>query len=150
MKFGGSGPLPLDILDIQRPINFRRAPGGGMMSNQHRQLIADRDHDDAMEPTTPQPRQRAILIRRISGRELQVAIFHWLKRHSITLLRISMGAVMLGFGVLKYFPGVSPGKNHVRATTHLLTLGLVPDSIMMVLIATNVPIKAGRNAQRRR
>lgn len=64
------------------------------------------------------------------------AAHHWLTRHSITLLRISMGAVILGYGILKYFPGVSPAKNLVRATTHLLTFGLVPDKVALVLVAT--------------
>jgi uncharacterized membrane protein YphA (DoxX/SURF4 family) len=47
-------------------------------------------------------------------------------RYSITALRISLGAVLLGFGILKYFPGVSPAEGIVLATTHLLSLGLVP------------------------
>lgn len=63
-----------------------------------------------------------------------------LTRHSVTALRISMGAVYFGFGILKYFPGVSPAQDLALATTHLLTFGLVPavvpNSVAMVLIAT--------------
>lgn len=70
----------------------------------------------------------------------EAAIHRWLMRHSITALRISMGAVYLGFGILKYFPGVSPAQDLALATTHLLSFGLVPalvpDSAAMVLIAT--------------
>ena len=47
-----------------------------------------------------------------------------------------MGAVILGFGALKYFPGVSSAEDLVRATTHLLTLGLIPDRLMIDLTAT--------------
>jgi hypothetical protein len=59
-----------------------------------------------------------------------------LVRHSITLLRISMGAVIFTFGLVKYAPGLSPAEDLVLATTHLLTFGLVPDNVALVLIAT--------------
>lgn len=64
------------------------------------------------------------------------ALHRWLARHNITLLRISMGAVIFGFGILKYFPHVSPAESLVLATTHLLTFGLIPDHIAMILFAT--------------
>src|ERR687893_2030189 len=70
----------------------------------------------------------------------EVTIHRWLMRYSVTALRISMGLVYLGFGILKYFPGVSPAQDLALATTHLLSFGLVaalvPDSVAMVLIAT--------------
>ena len=59
------------------------------------------------------------------GSENQVrtrsAVDDWLERYSIVLLRISMGAVIFGFGVLKYFPGVSPAQSIVLAVNHRLT-----------------------------
>ncbi len=60
----------------------------------------------------------------------------WLTRHSITILRISLGMMVLGFGILKYFPGASPAEDLVVTTTHLLTFGLVPDMVAMVGVAT--------------
>jgi putative oxidoreductase len=62
----------------------------------------------------------------------------WLTRYSISLLRISLGLVILGFGVLKYFPGVSPAENLVKTTVHVMTFGLVPimGVIAMVVTAT--------------
>ncbi|MDT8913113.1 hypothetical protein [Amycolatopsis sp. PS_44_ISF1] len=60
----------------------------------------------------------------------------WLVRHSIRLLRISLGAVFLGFGFLKYFPGVSPAQDLTVTTTRLLTFGLIPDHLGLVLVAT--------------
>lgn len=72
--------------------------------------------------------------------QLLTAIESWLQRYSIVALRISMGAVFLGFGVMKYFPGLSPAQSLALATTHLLTLGLVPAvvpaRVALVLIAT--------------
>lgn len=64
------------------------------------------------------------------------AAHRWLTQHSITLLRVSMGAIIFGYGLLKYFPGVSPAENLVRTTTHSLTFGLVPDNVALALVAT--------------
>ncbi|PZS09262.1 MAG: DoxX family protein [Solirubrobacterales bacterium] len=63
-------------------------------------------------------------------------IHQWLVLHSITALRIAVGAIFLGFGVLKYFPGVSPAQSLTEATTHILFLGLVPGGVAIVAIAT--------------
>lgn len=60
----------------------------------------------------------------------------WLTRHSITILRISLGMMVLGFGILKYFPGVSPAENLVKTTMQLMTFGLVPDMVTMAATAT--------------
>lgn len=67
---------------------------------------------------------------------LENLIHHELVKHSVALLRIAVGAVFLGFGVLKYFPGVSPAESLTKATTHLLTFGLIPDDVSIVVIAT--------------
>lgn len=39
---------------------------------------------------------------------LENRIHRELIRYSLVALRVSVGAVFLGFGVLKFFPGVSP------------------------------------------
>lgn len=67
---------------------------------------------------------------------LENHVHHRLVQHSIAGLRIAVGAVFLGFGVLKYFPGVSPAQNLTEATTHILFLGLVPGDVAIVMIAT--------------
>lgn len=70
----------------------------------------------------------------------EAAAHRWLMSYSITALRISMGAVYFAFGILKYFPGVSPAQDLALATTHLLSFGLVPavvpEGVTMALIAT--------------
>jgi len=58
--------------------------------------------------------------------ELENVIHRTLVRHSVHVLRIAVGAVFLGFGVLKLFPGVSPAEDLLIATTNKLLLGLVP------------------------
>ena len=67
---------------------------------------------------------------------LENQIHHRLVLHGISALRIAVGLVFLGFGVLKYFPGVSPAENLTKATTHLLFLGLVPGDVAVVIVAT--------------
>jgi putative oxidoreductase len=63
-------------------------------------------------------------------------IHHQLVKHSITALRIALGLVFFGFGILKYFPGVSPAQNVTEATTHILFLGLIPGAVAIKMIAT--------------
>lgn len=67
---------------------------------------------------------------------LENQIHHQLVAHSIAGLRIAVGLIFLGFGVLKFFPGVSPAQELTEATTHILFLGLVPGGVAVVMIAT--------------
>jgi uncharacterized membrane protein YphA (DoxX/SURF4 family) len=69
-------------------------------------------------------------------RAAEHACHRWLVAHSIAILRVSVGAVFLAFGVLKFFPGVSPAQNLVERTTDILMLGLVPGGVALVLVAT--------------
>jgi putative oxidoreductase len=67
---------------------------------------------------------------------LENQIHHQLVAHSIAGLRIAVGLIFLGFGVLKFFPGVSPAQELTEKTTHILFLGLVPGGVALVMIAT--------------
>jgi putative oxidoreductase len=58
-----------------------------------------------------------------------------LVRHGITALRISVGAVFLGFGFLKFFRGVSPAQDLSIKTISLLTFDAVPWQVGLVAIA---------------
>jgi uncharacterized membrane protein YphA (DoxX/SURF4 family) len=69
-------------------------------------------------------------------RALDLICRRWLLAHSITILRMSLGAVFLAFGALKFFPGVSPAQDLVERTTDALTFGLVPGGIALVVVAT--------------
>ena len=66
---------------------------------------------------------------------LEAVASGWLARHSVDVLRVSLGLVFLGFGVLKFFPGLSPAENMAEDTMSALTLGLVPESVGLVLVA---------------
>jgi putative oxidoreductase len=66
---------------------------------------------------------------------VDAAIHRLLRAHSIALLRITVGLVILAFGVLKFFPGVSPVEELTKMTTDKLTFGLVPGHIAIVVVA---------------
>jgi uncharacterized membrane protein YkgB len=57
-------------------------------------------------------------------------------RHGVTLLRLSIGLVFLWFGVLKFFPGLSPAQDLAARTIGALTLGLVPGAVSVPFLAT--------------
>jgi uncharacterized membrane protein YphA (DoxX/SURF4 family) len=59
----------------------------------------------------------------------------WTARHAVTALRISVGVVFLWFGILKFFPGMSPAQELASRTIGLLSLGLVPPSVSVPLLA---------------
>ena len=58
-----------------------------------------------------------------------------LNRYSVALLRISLGLVFLGFGVLKFFPGISPAEGIAAATIDRLTFGLIGGHTAVILTA---------------
>lgn len=88
----------------------------------------------AIETTVPPIRKLTASL--VAVKRITAAARPWLARHSIALLRVSVGVIAFGFGLLKYFPGVSPAENLVETTTHLLTFGLVPDKVAMMGVAT--------------
>lgn len=67
---------------------------------------------------------------------LENLLHRWLVQYSITALRLTVGAVFLGFGILKLFPNVSPAQDLAQRTTDLLTFGVVPGGLAIVAIAT--------------
>jgi len=67
---------------------------------------------------------------------LDAAIHRFLLARSIQMLRIIVGLIFLGFGVLKFFPGVSPVEELTIKTTDALSFDLVPGGIAIVLIAS--------------
>jgi uncharacterized membrane protein YphA (DoxX/SURF4 family) len=51
------------------------------------------------------------------------------------ILRISIGIIYLWFGILKFFPGVSPAEELAKETIHLLTHGLIRPDVSLLLLA---------------
>lgn len=67
--------------------------------------------------------------------DLPRAIVEWVTSHDIDLLRVSLGLVFLGFGLLKFFPGMSPAEPLVQRTLTTLSHGAVTGSAAMVVTA---------------
>ena len=59
----------------------------------------------------------------------------WMAAYGVVLLRISLGIVFFWFGVLKFFPGLSPAQDLATRTIDLLTFGLVPPQITIPVLA---------------
>jgi len=66
---------------------------------------------------------------------LDAAITGWMAAHGITLLRLSLGAVFLWFGVLKFFPGLSPAQELAGRTIETLSLGAISAKTAPILLA---------------
>ncbi len=59
----------------------------------------------------------------------------WLTQNAMNLLRISIGIIYVWFGALKYFPNLSPADQLAKDTIHLITFGLIPSSVSIILLA---------------
>lgn len=60
----------------------------------------------------------------------------WMADNGISFLRISIGIIFLWFGLLKYFPGLSPMEDLSVNTIRVLTFNLFSDKAMAVGLAT--------------
>ena len=67
--------------------------------------------------------------------EIDVRITRWMARYGVPILRVSLGIVFLWFGFLKFFPGLSPAQELAGRTVTLLTLGMVPPSVAVPVLA---------------
>lgn len=62
-------------------------------------------------------------------------VTHWLAEHGLMLLRISIGLIFAWFGVLKFWPGLSPADQLATETIDLLSFGLIAEDLARVLLA---------------
>ena len=74
------------------------------------------------------------ILQRLGG--VDVRITDWMARYGVLLLRISLGLVFFWFGVLKFWPGLSPAQDLATRTITILTFGLVPEQAAILLLAT--------------
>src|SRR6266545_2268357 len=59
----------------------------------------------------------------------------WMGRYGIAVLRTSVGIVFFWFGVLKFFPGLSPAEDLAARTISALSFGLVPPVVSLPVLA---------------
>ena len=67
---------------------------------------------------------------------IDVRITNWMARSGIMLLRVSLGIVFFWFGALKFFPGLSPAQDLATRTIEILTFGLMPPKVSILVLAT--------------
>lgn len=70
---------------------------------------------------------------------LDQGISRWMGRSGITVLRVGLGIIFLWFGLLKFFPGLSPAEELVRNTTYFVN----PDYFLPVLAGWETLIGLG-------
>jgi uncharacterized membrane protein YphA (DoxX/SURF4 family) len=59
----------------------------------------------------------------------------WLTQNALNLLRISIGIIYVWFGALKFFPNLSPADQLAKDTIHLITFGMIPNHVSIILLA---------------
>jgi uncharacterized membrane protein YphA (DoxX/SURF4 family) len=71
-------------------------------------------------------------------------ITEFMARHAIAALRVSLGLVFFWFGVLKFFPGLSPAQDLATRTIDMLTRSAIePQTALFVLAAWECLIGLG-------
>jgi putative oxidoreductase len=88
-----------------------------------------------LQPVAPRPVPvtRIGIVTRLA--QAEAALKSLLERWSIPALRVALGLVFAAFGVMKFFPGVSPLEPLVEATWGVLTFGMVGGQLALVLTA---------------
>jgi uncharacterized membrane protein YkgB len=66
-------------------------------------------------------------------------ITNWMSRYGLLVLRVGLGIVFFWFGLLKFFPGLSPAEGLVRNTVYFIN----PDLFLPVLAAWETLIGIG-------
>ncbi|MCH8873725.1 DoxX family protein [candidate division KSB1 bacterium] len=72
-------------------------------------------------------------------KKIDQSVTSWMACTGLTFLRVGLGVIFLWFGVLKFFPGLSPAENLVRNTIYFFD----PDIFMPVLAAWEALIGVG-------
>ena len=72
-------------------------------------------------------------------KKIDQSVTSWMAWTGLTFLRVGLGVIFLWFGVLKFFPGLSPAENLVRNTIYFFD----PDIFMPVLAAWEALIGVG-------
>ena len=71
-----------------------------------------------------------------SLRPTDIRITAWMARHGVTFSRVALGIVFFWFGILKFFPGLSPAEQLAGRTIERMTFGVVTASTALPILAT--------------
>ena len=69
------------------------------------------------------------------GRHAAGRLTRWIASYSLVLLRLSLGGVFFWFGLLKFFPALSPAEALATRTLDTLTLGYLAPHLAIPLLA---------------
>jgi len=84
----------------------------------------------------PNPVPGARAMRRTSlGHEATERLTHWIASYSVVVLRLSLGGIFCWFGLLKFFPALSPAEALATRTLATLTLGYLAPPLSLLLLA---------------
>ncbi|MCH7679597.1 DoxX family protein [candidate division KSB1 bacterium] len=72
-------------------------------------------------------------------KKIDQSVTSWMAGTGLIFLRVGLGVIFLWFGVLKFFPGLSPAENLVRNTVYFFD----PDIFIPVLAAWEALIGVG-------
>lgn len=67
--------------------------------------------------------------------KVDTRLTNWMARYGVLSLRISLGIVFFWFGVLKFFPGLSPAASLATRTIERLSFGLVRPELSIYILA---------------
>jgi uncharacterized membrane protein YphA (DoxX/SURF4 family) len=62
-------------------------------------------------------------------------ITNWLAEYGVTILRISLGLVFFWFGILKFFPDLSPAQELAERTIETLSFGVIKSNVSVPVLA---------------
>src|SRR4030067_118720 len=62
-------------------------------------------------------------------------ITNWMASYGILVLRVSLVVVFFWFGILKFFPGLSPAQDLAARTIAIITFGVIPSTTSVFLLA---------------
>jgi uncharacterized membrane protein YkgB len=71
----------------------------------------------------------------LSFSKIDKHVTRWMAHHGVAALRISLGIVFLWFGVLKFFPGLSPAQDIATRTIDVLFNSAVSPRIALYVLA---------------
>ncbi len=72
-------------------------------------------------------------------KKIDQSVTRWMARTGLIFLRVGLGVIFFWFGVLKFFPGLSPAENLVRNTIYFFD----PDIFILILAAWEALIGVG-------
>jgi len=72
---------------------------------------------------------------KISFDRIDKHITSWMSKYGLLLLRLSVGIIFFWFGILKFFPGLSPAEDLAIRTIDLLSFGMISANVSIHIIA---------------